>query len=302
MVMKMNEAAVSAKSVSKFIFLVLSILSFIFTLVLFVQVHHLHQLLNQQQDQFNTQISHLQSNSTEINNSLKDLESAQMSLKQMQAVSANLAAIELEHNVLQGQNKTILLNGFNSVVALSAPIHASSVNVAINQLQQAINNLPSLNPANALASLSTLQASLASLSFVNSIPEPTPINPTVNNTHGFTYALHKIWQELKSLVIVRSDNAIGAQLVSAAARFDAVRQLNLLIQEAQWQILTMQDPSNTLTQLKINIAAYTQNDQNQAAWLNQLNQLTTAANYYTQAQIQPVLTAINNLQQALSLQ
>jgi hypothetical protein len=273
------------------------LLSFIFTLILFGQLQHLKKSLNNA----NAEISTLNSNTSAINNTLSTIQAATGSLKQTQATAANLALIELEHNLLQGMNKSILLSNLNNLQTLTTNLHSNDINTNLNQLNQSISALPDINPNNAITTLNTLKASIATLSFVNSIPNATPENTTPTQ-HGFNALLQSLWQKFKSLIIVRTDNTIGTQLVSDAARFDAIRTLNLLIQEAQWQILSLQDPSAMLTQLQIATSAYTEANQAQAAWLAQLTQLQTGNNYYTNAEITPVLQKINNLQQAISLQ
>jgi hypothetical protein len=275
------------------------IIAFILIGMLFINIQHLRVVLRTQQNQLDAamaEIINLQNANTKLTDLLKDAQSAQTNLKAMQAASASLAVLQLRHDLLQGQNKDLLLNDFTGLQTLAAQLHSSSINTYLNQVQHALNNLPVVNPFDALNQLSNLQAGLANLSFINSIPiAQSPTNITQ------TFSFSNLWQALKSLVIVRTDNAIGAQLVSDAARFDAVRQLNLLIEEASWQILTMQDPGNTLIQLKITLSAYTEANQNQAAWLVQLSHLQSADDFYTQAQIAPLLAALNNLQQALNL-
>lgn len=297
--------AKAAKRIVKILLALLSIITFVLALFLLQQNHHLHRLLKDQQNTLTAttnEMNTLSDSTTSLNNSLKDAEGAQLTLKQTQAASTSLALTELQHSILEGQSKAILLNNFMSVRILASAINSSAINNDVNQLETALNNLPSIDPENGITLLHTLQGSLANLSFITSLPASDNQPTATTNQHGFTQAMQTIWQELKSLIIVRSDNTIGAQLVSQSARFDAVRQINLLLQEAEWQILTQQDPSATLTQLKINISAYTQNDQNQATWLTQLNQLINSNSYYTTTQVQQVLTAINNLQQALNLQ
>ena len=279
----------------------LGLLSFVFTLILFGQLQHLKKSFNNQLGNANAQITTLSTNANTMSSTLSNIQASEGSLKQIQATTANLALIELQHNLLQGMDKSILLSNLNNLQTLTADLHATDVNTDLNQLNESISALPNINPNNAITELNTLKASIATLSFVNSIPSAMPEN-AMPAQHGFSALLQSLWQKFKSLIIVRTDNTIGTQLVSDAARFDAVRTLNLLIQEAQWQILNLQDPSATLTQLQIATSAYTEANQAQAAWLAQLTQLQTGSNYYTTAEITPVLQKINNLQQALSLQ
>jgi hypothetical protein len=299
---------VENKNFTKTFLASISILALIAIFILFNQVHRLHKQLNTQKDalaQTNTEITTLNANSAQLQDSLKNLQDSQMSLKQIQASSISLALINLQHDLLQGSSKASLLNTFATIQILSENLHAASVNTNLMHLASSLNQLPNINPSQAIQQLQTLQAGIASLSFVTSIPdhaasESGAMNPTTNSS--FKKILATIWQQIKSLVIVRSDNAIGTQLVSAAARFDAMRQINLLTQQAEWQILTTQDPSTTLTQLKIAITAYTTTNPAQTAWLSQFNQVQNSNNYYNNSQIQAVLTAINNLQQALILE
>ena len=279
----------------------LGLLSFVFTLVLFGQLQHLKKSLNDQLGNANSQISTLNMNTSSLSNTLTNIQASEGSLKQIQATTANLALIELQHNLLQGMDKGILLSNVNNLQTLTADLHSSDVCNNLNHLNASISALPNINPNNAITTLNTLKASIATLSFVNSIPNPTTANTTPTQ-HGFNALLQSMWQKFKSLIIVRTDNTIGTQLVSDAARFDAVRTLNLLIQEAQWQILSLQDPSATLTELQITANAYTDTNQAQATWLAQLTQLQTGSNYYTATEITPVLEKINNLQQSISLQ
>ncbi len=279
----------------------LGVLSFVFTLVLFGQLQHLKKSINNQLNNVNAQMTTLSTNANTISTTLSNIQASEGSLKQIQATTASLALIELQHNLLQGMDKSILLSNLSNLQTLTADLHSNDINTNLNQLNASINSLPNINPNDAITTLNTLKASIATLSFVQSIPS-APSTNAAPETHGFNALMQSLWQKFKSLIIVRTDNTIGTQLVSDAARFDAVRTLNLLIQEAQWQILNLQDPSTTLTQLQIATSAYTQTNQAQAAWLAQLTQLQTGSNYYTATEITPVLEKINNLQQALSLQ
>lgn len=282
--------------VLKLILLAIFILLFA---ALFLQVYDLRASLFETQAQLTltaNQLNNLQNANNILNSALKDTQNAQADLKSTQLASAGLSLLQLRHDVLNSQSKNILLNDFTNLQALTANLHIAQINTGLNQIQNALNALPTVNPANAITQLNNLQASLASLSFVQSVtiaPESTSVNDL---------SLHNLWQKLKSLIIVRTDNSIGAQLVSDATRFDAVRQISLLLQEAQWQIIRLQDPSDFLTQARIMISAYTQADQNQAAWLGQLSRLQGASDFYTKDQIQPLLQALNNLQQAFNLQ
>lgn len=264
------------------------------------QTHKLNQELKSTQTQIttdetnqNTRLNALETNNAQLSSQFQNAQNTLSNLKHLQAINTSLVLTQLQHDLLQGANKNILLNDLTTLKAVSSNI--TSTSPLIQNLSDSINNLPNINPNQAISQLNLLQQSEASLSF----QIPSSSNP---NNIDIGNLLQKAWQHFKNLIIIRNNNTIGTQLVSDANRFDAVRQINLLTQEAIWQILSAQDPSATLMQLKITISAYTEANAAQSAWLAQLNTITTSNNFYTDTQIQPVLKTITLLQNQFSLQ
>ena len=297
-------ASLTLKRFLKLMFFGLGLLGFIFALVLIVQFKALHDELRLQKNQLAMlEASSLQNKQNQIELQAKidnlaalvdQLSDGRANLQQIQARSASIALSNLQTNLLQGQNKAILSNDLAVIYNLLIDLHQSTLTLLAQQLQLAIANLPNVNPEQALNQLAQLQQALATLTFITSAPAAgDSAKVSASKTQGL---LSNIWQQIKSLIIVRSDNQISNQLVTDTARFDALRTLQLLIQEAKWQILTGQDPTNTLTQLKIAVLAYTDANAAQSAWLNQLNLVQTAANYYPSNAVQNIDTLVTKLQ------
>ena len=307
--MQQARAFSKLKRFFKFIAFSLGILGLLLALLLVWQIKELHDdvvleanrisALERANLQINQTLTDLQAKANNLNDLFNQLSNGKENLQQIQAISASIALSNLQTNLAKGQSKAILITDTITINTLLNALHQSNLNLLSQQLQTALGELPNINQAAANAELSTLLQELATLNFNTSISESaaTNVNDQQHSEPGF---LGAIWQQIKGLVVVRSDNQIGAQLVSDSARFDALRMLQLLIQEAKWQILSGQDPSATLTQLKITVSAYTAADAMQASWLNQLAALQNGSNFYPSMQVQNIFALINKLQVLLN--
>lgn len=273
--------------------LCLSGLCLIFLIVLAVLFHRQRVM-----DQTVTQeLASLTQSQASLNAALSNLNQTASTVKEVKALAATTMLTHLQGLLLQNAPKPLLMNSVTALTAILNSLSDASVNTLTLQLNAGLDALPTLGTQNALTTLETLKTNVSTLSFVPAVsPASVQTAPPVSGQNFW----QKLMAEIRPLLVIRSNNAIGADLVTNAARFDAVRNINLLIKETEWQLTTAQDPTATLAQLKTLITTYTTADSAQAAWLAQLNALSSPPSFYTNAQITSLLTTISQLQSRLA--
>jgi uncharacterized protein HemX len=170
----------------------------------------------------------------------------------------------------------------------------------IQNLNTLVNGLPKLDVDGVSAQLDQLSQGLANLNFV------PPVLPNNQNSiadegsqtqlSGWRTGLAHSWQQLKSFLVIRTDNQIGPSLVAQTTRFDAVRNLQLIIAQAKWDAITgNQNYNNDLDQLQSSIQTLTVNNQAQQTWLNQLQALKTMPAVYPSDKLQAIETSFDQI-------
>lgn len=265
---------------------VLGLVAFVGMIILAVQFHHIKKT-----------VGGLEQSNTALTLSVTDLNRDQLSIN----TARNLASASLLANV-----QTLFMQGVpaSQLLKNAAPLWAfleGSSNPAVKtlaiQLKTELQALPEVNLPATFQQLDQLKASLATLSFALPVSQViTSVGVVDAHSHWST----KLWQQLRGLLVVRTQNQIGADLVTNTARFDAVRHLNLLMDELKWQLMTAHDPAPILNELKADVVAYTADNAAQSAWLLALNTAFNVPQYYSTAQIQAVLTTIATLEAALA--
>ncbi len=264
----------------------------ILIIVLATQLHR-QRVLDQAVRQ---ELAGLTQSQTTLNTALSNLNQAASTVKEVKALASTTMLTHLQALLLQNAPKPLLMNSVTAVTAVLDSLSDASINALTVQLNGRVDALPTLGTQTALTTLEILKINVSTLNFVPAVsPNQTTASPV---TSGQTF-WQKLWSQIRPLLVIRSNNAIGADLVTNAARFDAVRNINLLIQETDWQLTTAQDPSATLAQLKTVIMTYTIADSAQTAWLTQLATLSSPASFYTSAEITDLLTTISQLQSRL---
>lgn len=254
---------------------------------------HRQRVLDQAVSQ---ELAGLTQSQANLSAALSNLNQTASTVKEVKALASTTMLTHLQALLLQNAPKPLLINSVTAVTAALNSLSDASINTLTVQLNGRVDALPNLGTQTALTTLEILKTNVSTLNFVPAVsPNQTTANSVINRQNFW----QKLWSQIRPLLVIRSNNAIGADLVTHAARFDAVRNINLLIQETEWQLITAQDPTATLAQLKTVIMTYTVADSAQAAWLSQWATLSSPGSFYTPSEITDLLTTISQLQTRL---
>ncbi len=261
--------------------------------VLATQLHR-QRVLDQVMSQ---ELVNLTQSQTNFNTALSNLNQTASTVKEVKALASTTMLTHLQALLLQNAPKPLLINSVTAVTAVLDSLSDASINALTVQLNGRVDALPNLGTQTALNTLEALKTSVSTLNFVPAVsPNQTVASPVISGQNFW----QKLWSQIRPLLVIRSNNAIGADLVTNVARFDAVRNINVLIQETEWQLTTAQDPTATLAQLKTAITTYTIADPAQTAWLTQFNTLVSPPSFYSSTEVNDLLTTISQLQTQLS--
>ena len=255
-------------------------------------LYQLHDMRQVNQDQ----VAVFQAQQASLNNqvtlALTHLDQANTSIVQATQLGGQTLLSSLQILLLQGQSKTLLEANVNALQAELTRLNNPHVLSLGNDLKNQIGALPNINLADALTRLNQVSQNFANLSFVPAVAVQAKV--TIPETIQGFWA--RLWYSIRGLIVVRTDNQIGTTLVTDASRFDALRTLNLQVQEVEWQLIHNQDPTIALTQLKTTLTTLTAADPNQAACLAQIDALIVSHDFYDAADVSAILTNIAALQ------
>ncbi len=255
----------------------------------------LHDLRKANQDQTTTFQAEQASLNAQVSAALSHLAQADTSIQQANQLGGQTILASMQILLLQGQSKTLLQTNSNALANVVARLNNPKATGLNESLQEKINALPEINPADALTQLNQISQSFAALSFVPAVAVQSKVAIPADVT-GFWA---RLWYEIRGLIVVRTDNQIGTTLVTDTSRFDALRTLNFQVEQAEWAILHNQDPTAALTQLKATLTNFTAADAAQAACLKQVNALLASHDFYAAADVSAILANISALQALL---
>lgn len=217
----------------------------------------------------------------------------------LQAILIQTLLANLQTLFLQAQPKAVLLQASVPLFSLLGTNTDPQVKVLSQQLQNELQALPAISVSQAALSLKAMKTTLSSLSFVPPATySPASSTDASQEAAGFWA---RLWQHIQPLLVVRTENQIGSQFVTDVGRIDALRSLNAMIDEAVWQLMTEQDPSLALNQLKAAVSTATVSNTAQAVWLDQLNAFIQSNAYYTTLEMSSFTGTIAQLQRALAV-
>ncbi|MDF2940161.1 MAG: HemX, putative uroporphyrinogen-III C-methyltransferase [Gammaproteobacteria bacterium] len=225
----------------------------------------------------------------------------QVTLHRLNFESAKVS-VQLAHALLwQHQDPAVIsqqLDMAQDALAQSGP-SAANLLKQVQSLNVLISALPKVDTTSVNSQLDQLAQGIANLEFVAPVNPPSTEQaniPDQTQLSGWRTGLQQSWQQLKSFLIIRSNNQIGPNLVSDSARFDAVRSLQLSINEAKWDAISGNSQYlNDLDQLQNQIQNYTVNNAAQQTWLNQLQTLRATPAVYPSDKLEAVEAAFSKV-------
>ena len=256
---------------------------------LLYQVHDLRKTNQDQAAAFQAEQANL---NNQVTLALTHLDQANTSIMQANQLGGQTLLSSLQILLLQAQPKALLNSNVNALELELARLNNPHATALGNTLRDQINALPEINSADALTRLNQISQTFASLSFIPAVAVQAKIT-IPDAIQGFW---PRLWYSIRGLIVVRTDNQIGTALVTDATRFDALRTLNLQVDEVQWQMIHNQDPTVALTQLKATLSNFTAADANQAVCLAQINALMGSHDFYATADVSAILATIAALQ------
>ncbi|MDF2529353.1 MAG: HemX, putative uroporphyrinogen-III C-methyltransferase [Gammaproteobacteria bacterium] len=270
------------------------------------QLQQSNQLLQAQVQQTQQTIAALQTAQQSMMALLQSTHGPQVTLHRLNFESARVT-VQLAYALLSQRQDPVnisqQLDMAEDSLSLAGP-SAQNILKQVQNLDTLVAGLPKLDPNTAIQQLDQLQQQLATLQFVSAVAAPSPEQisdntPSQTALSGWKTGLQQSWQQLKSFLIIRSNNQIGPDLVANTSRFDAVRTLQLSIAEAKWDVVTGNPQYlNDLDQLQSQVQSFTTNNAAQQTWLNQLQALRAIPAVYPADKLQALT---NSFQKVLSL-
>ncbi len=287
-----EEVVEDAGSPAAVVAILLAILALLLCGFLFYQIHVMAKNNASQVSAFQNQQANL---NNQVNTALAHLDQADTSIEAANQLGGQTILASLQMLLLQGQPKILLEKNMAALQLVVGRLNHPEVTTLSNSLASKINALPDVNPADAQSRLTQISQSFASLSFIPAVGAPSQVVIPAN-VNGFWA---RLWYSIRGLIVVRTDNQIGTALVTDASRIDALRTLNLQVEEANWQLLHNEDPTPALIQLKTTLVAFTAADANQASCLAQIAALIDSHDFYAAADVSAILNNIASLQASI---
>ncbi|MDO8953866.1 MAG: uroporphyrinogen-III C-methyltransferase [Gammaproteobacteria bacterium] len=260
------------------------------------------QTLQTQMQDMQQTIASMQTAQQSMTALLQSSHEPQVTLHHLNFESARVN-VQLAHSLLwQHQSPSRVstqLNLVEDALQMAGP-SAQDLLHQIQGLNTLVNSLPAIDVDAVSSKLDQLSQGLASLQFVPAItPNSADLSASVatqTQLSGWKTGLAHSWQQLKSFLIIRTDNQVGPNLVSESARFDAIRSLQLSIDQAKWDMITgNQHYAQDLDQLQTQVQSLTVNNPAQQAWLSQLQALRAIPAVYPSDKLQAVETGFDQV-------
>jgi hypothetical protein len=263
-----------------------------------------NQTLHQQ---LNTQQANLQAMQAAQENTINTLQASTLPMLSVHRMNLQAAYmnIQLGYWMFQHQEPTTLISKQLDLAKQNlkyAGASGQSLVASLDDLNDKLNSLPRVDINQVLTQMVALQASFANLNFkpvavINTNSNQTAQAPGhLNWRQSLAYSL----VQLKSQLIIQTNDQVGNELVSQASRVDAIRTLNLDLAVAKWYAIT-NNPNYTesLNQLVLDIQQYTAQNSAQTNSLNQALALQNLPISYSSNQLQDMNAGFNHLMEAI---